>query len=294
MTKSPLNVINTFKVNTIIWFRSLPDEELGPSSRMAEDIEILARVRGHFQFEEIVVGSAGDLIAALSSLAERCRGGLRPLLHFDCHGSKKDGLLFAPAGDFLCWSDLAAALREVNIAAENNVCCIFGVCFGMHLSTALSITKPTPYFLTIAPEREIGVGVLEALFPPFYEHMLESESITDAYKAVLKPALGLFQCEELFVKALATYLDNHTRGAQFHARRERLVSKFFVSRHIASPTSEQLRRVRAHVKSGLKFNQADYDRLASTFLINRQPNVSLENVKELSEVFRKRREARDR
>lgn len=287
MAGPSINVTNTFNVNMIVWLRSLPEGELGPSRRMAEDIETLARAGGPFAFEEIVVGSAAELVTALSALATRCRAGLRPILHFDCHGSEHAGLALAPAGDHLSWTALATALREVNVAADNNVCCIFGVCFGMHLSTTLSITEPTPYFLTIAPEREIAVGVLEERFPRFYQHLFASSSITDAYKAVLSPELGLFQCEEMFAKALATYLNNHTRGAAFRARCENLVSQIFAKLRIVRPAPEQLRHVRGHVKAGLKFSQKDFDCYSSAFLIGRQPSISLQQVEAIAQAYRR-------
>ncbi|MFN3675824.1 MAG: hypothetical protein ACK4TC_07570 [Sphingomonas pseudosanguinis] len=125
MAETIIDLTDTFDVNTIIWLRSLPGDELGPSGRMAEDVETLARACGPFPFEEIVVTSSKEMLAVLSDLAERCQSGLRPILPFDCHGSEDDGLLLAPSGEYVGWQKLADALRAVNVAAENNVCCIF-------------------------------------------------------------------------------------------------------------------------------------------------------------------------
>jgi hypothetical protein len=287
MTKPIIDVVDTFFVNTIVWLRSLPENELGPSRRMAEDIETLARARGVFEFVEMNVCSAVELRAALSSLADRCRKGLRPILHFDCHGSEDYGLWLAPSGDFLGWQELAAWLREINVAAENNVCCIFGVCFGLHLSTALSITKPTPYFLTIAPEGEIAVGELETRFPSFYEYLLTKGSITEAYNAVLEPAFGIFKCQAIFGKAVATYIVNHASGAALATRRESLLTRTLTLLGIKSPTPEELRHVRGQVKDGLKFDQASLDQFAGIFLIGRAAAVNLDQVQAIANELRK-------
>jgi len=215
-------------------------------------------------------------------------------LHFDCHGSKELGLLLAPSGDRIGWAKLTSALREINIAAENNVCCIFGVCFGMYLSTALSVTEPSPYFLTIAPEREVSVGELEARFPPFYERLFETGNITQAYKECLIEVLNIFQCQEIFGKAFATYIVNHGSGAAISARRENLITELLRQRGISDATPKQLREVRAQMKTGLKLSQDILDRYASIFLIGREAGLHLEDVEKLAEVYRRRRNARAR
>ena len=282
------NLVDKFAVNTIVWLRSLPEDELGPSRRMVEDIEALSLRGGPFKFEEVVVCSAAEMLAVLSTLASRCRKGLRPILHFDCHGSETSGLLLAPSGDHLDWPALADALREINVAADNNVCCIFGVCFGMYLSMELSLSNPAPYFLTIAPEEEIEVGELEARFPPFYERLIETGSITQAYKERLAPALSIFQCQEIFAKVLATYLVKHGSGAELAARRERLITQWLSTQKISAPTPEQLRHARAKIKGGLKPSQAMVNHFASTFLIGRKPGVDFAKVTKLAEAIRRR------
>jgi hypothetical protein len=287
MAETIIDVTDTFDVNTIIWLRSLPDDELGPSGRMAEDVETLARASGPFPFEEIVVTSSKEMLAALSDLAERCRGGLRPILHFDCHGSEDGGLLLAPSGEYVGWQELADALRAVNVAAENNVCCIFGVCFGLHLTSTLSITEPTPYFLTIAPEGEIAVGELEARLPRFYDYMLRSGSITDAYDAELKLVMGIFKCQAVFGKVVATYINNHARGAALVARKEALITDALDQNGVAAPTPEQLRQIRAPVKDGLKLDQATIDCFASVFLIGRKAAIDLQDAYAIAEALSK-------
>lgn len=162
----------------------------------------------------------------------------------------------------------------------------------MYLSTELSVTQPSPYFLTIAPEREISVGELEARFPSFYERLFETGNITQAYRERLVEVLSIFQCQEIFGKAFATYAVNHGSNAALLERREKLVTKLLERRGISEPTPDQLRSARAQMKAGLKLNQDTLDRYASIFLIGRKAVLRLEDVEKLAEVYRRRRDAR--
>lgn len=178
--------------------------------------------------------------------------------------------MLAPSGDRIGWAELTSALREINIAAENNVCCIFGVCFGMYLSTALSVTEPTPYFLTIAPEREVSVGELKRAS----RHSMSGFSKPGTLRRPIRS--GWWRCSassgarEIFGKVFATYIVNHGSGAAISARRENLITKLLRRRGISDATPEQLRNVRAQMKAGLKLSQDILDRYASIFLIGRK------------------------
>lgn len=283
----------TFDVNTLVWIRSLPESELGPSQRMAEDLEALS-ANGRFAFEEISVGSREELLGVLTEVTVRCTEGLRPILHFDCHGSAELGLQLAPSGEHLAWADLADALRKVNVAAKNNVSCIFGVCFGMHLSMELSLSQPTPYFLTIAPEKEITVGELLDRFAPFYARLFETGNITQAYREKLAPSLSVFYCTEVLAKAFATYVVKHASGRAAGLRKETLVTKALEARGITSPSKAQLDSLRRIVKSSLRPSQAQFTYFAKRFLIGRAPGFTFAEVSEFAEHLRKRRETANR
>ena len=293
MSNRSLKFEQTFNVNTVVWITSLPEDEIGPSNRMKEDLAILS-IDGRFAFEAVAVGSRAELLSFLTQVAERCANGLRPILHFDCHGSAESGLLLAPSGDFLAWVNLAEALREVNVAAENNVACIFGVCFGIFLSMELSLSEPTPYFLTIAPEKEIAVGELQERLAPFYARLFETGNITQAYRDKLAPSLSVFYSTEVFAKAFATYIANHASGHAARSRKEAVISGALKAKGITTPTNGQLRSLRRLVKDGLRPSQAQFTHFAKRFLIGRSPGFTLAEVLELAEHFRKRRNAVNR
>lgn len=286
-----ITLADTLLVNSLLWIRSLGADELNPSRRMVEDVEPLAAAQG-FLFEEHVVGDRAEMLVLLADIAARAAGGLRPILHFDCHGSRDHGLLLEPSGEYLGWAALADALRAVNVATANHLCCVFGVCFGLHMSFELRLSRPSPYYLTIAPEREVTVGILEERTAPFYREVFASGNITSAYAAVLAPELRLFHCKEIFARALATYIAGNCVGKAAGRRQEQMVTAILRKHGIAAPSSAQLSQARARVKAALAPSQAVIDHYAPTFLIGRSPGFGYAELKKLADGYVRR--ARDR
>lgn len=280
-----ITIVDRFEVNTIVWLRSLPEAEVGPSRRMTEDLEALA-LTGAFAFEVVDVSDRATMLNALAAIATRCAGGLRPILQFDCHGSAEDGLALAPSGEYLAWDALAAALRPLNVASANNTCCIFGVCFGLHLSLSLRLSLPSPYFLTIAPEREVTVGELLDRLAPFYARLYETGNITQAYKEHLAPALSVFYCTKVLAQAFATYIVNHASGAGAAVRREDMLTRALE----AGNSPAQIAALRKRLKEALRPTQTQLDHFANSFLIGRKPGFGIDEVERLATGMRRRRE----
>lgn len=294
-----LTLGDTLQVNSVVWITSLDEDERNPSRRMVEDLAPLAAA-AEMRFEEVAVDDRAGLLQALADLAEQAAQGLRPIVHFDCHGSAEHGLQLRPSGEFLGWSELVGALRTLNAATGNNLCCVFGVCFGLHMSKQLRLSLPTPYYLTIAPESEITVGVLEERTAPFYREVFAGGDITAAYTKVLAPDLRLFLCKAVLAEALAVYVAKNCVGAAARERREKMVSAVLARERIVAPTRAQLGEARRKVKAALEPSQALIDRYASTFLLGRSPGFGFAELQRLVAVqierarLRERREARIR
>ncbi|MBB4859265.1 hypothetical protein HNO88_002594 [Novosphingobium chloroacetimidivorans] len=280
-----LEIIDPIQVNTVIWLRSVPENELGPSERMVHDLAI-ATIGNPFAFEEIVVSDRAEMLGTLTTIAERCATGLRPILHFDCHGSEAEGLRLAPSAENVGWEDLADALRAINVATGNNLCCIFGVCFGLHLSLTLDLKKPSPYFLTIAPERKIEVGVLERYLPDFYAALFKTQHITNAFETHLRPHLTLYNCKALVVQSLAQFWATFAMGKGLKRWRERNVSLALAAHGISQPTAAQLGYTRQVVKRTLRPTQAIIAEYAKSFLIGRDLGFGVEEVMRLATGYK--------
>lgn len=280
-----LHIVDTLSINQIVWIRSLPDDELGPSRRMVEDVEMLS-VSGGFQLEEASVTTADEMLQFLESIAIRTRDGLRPILHFDCHGDADEGLAMAN-GERLAWDLLADGLRQINIATCNNLVCVFATCFGLHLGKTLRLSEASPWYLMIAPENEVTLETLEAKTRPFYEAVTASGNITQAYVQSFAPELQLFNCQGLFARSLARYVAQHGGRAAIDRRTENLVTRSLQEKGQAA-NRHNLRKERSRIKVQLKLNQATVDRYAATFLIGRKPGVTLPEIKRLAAAERKR------
>ena len=293
-SQSGINFTDTIHINCLVWIRSLADDELNPSRRMVEDLTTIA-FSGQFGFEEKVVRNRVELLSLLESLVSAVQAGLRPILHFDCHGSAVDGLLLKPANEFFGWEELAKHLRGINVATGNNLCCVFGACFGMWHATQLRLSQPAPWYLVIAPENEVSVGVLEERTPAFYREVFSSAHITQAYDRVLKPDLDIMLCKKVFAESLAQHVAMNCRGESGRKRKEAAVTAVLRGRGTISPTQDQLAQVRREIRDKFKASQWLIDHFATRFLIGRDPGIDVSDLVRLADNYARRaRRGRDR
>lgn len=288
---SGISLTDIVFINSVIWIRSLGDNELNPSRRMVEDLTVMANA-GHFAFEERVVRNHTDLFSLLDSIASSASEGLRPILHFDCHGSATDGLHLRPANEFSSWEDLAARLRAINVATQNNLCCVFATCFGMWLATQLRLSLPAPWYLVIAPENEISVGVLEERTAEFYREVFASANITQAYDRVLKPDLDILLCKKVFVESLARHVAVNCRGDSGRQRKEAAVTAVLKRDGIVSPTRAQLAQARREIRHKFQASQWVIDHFAGSFLIGRDPGIDVSDLVRLADNYARREQRR--
>lgn len=283
-TPEGLRVNERIRLNTILWARSLPDEELGPSNRMIEDLEALKPVGG-LDIEVVSLSTKEAMLAFLADLAIRSHSGLRPLLHFDCHGSI-DGLMME-SGELLTWDELVDPLRKINVATHSNLVCVLAACFGLHFLKTLRLSEPSPWYVLIAPETEVTLDVLEARTRPFYEHLIKSSNINEAFRISFEPELRLYNCQVLFAKGLATYVLDHASGKELRLRTERLVTESLRVTQAAG-TPIPLRVARKLIKHQLKPGQDLIDKFAPIFLVGRKPAISFRHLKRVMHAERGR------
>jgi hypothetical protein len=271
------SISERIQINRIVWIRSLPECEHGPSNRMVEDLMALEPTGG-IQVELFSPQTVEECLSLIEEMSLRAREGLRPLIHFDCHGSEYG--LALENGETLDWDTLAAALRTLNVETRNNLICVLAACFGLNFGKVLSLSKPTPWYIMIAPEEQILIGDLEQKTRPFYESLLTTGSITRAFQTKLEPQMQMFNCQVLFAKGIAVYVKNHASGKALQERREKLLTQVMASRR-ASSRPIPLRVARSLVKTGLKPGQKVIDHFAPRFLIGRRPAVDYKDIQRI-------------
>ncbi len=113
--------------------------------------------------------------------------GLRPILHFDMHGDLTQGIKVAASGEFVSWPRLVDSLRAINVATENNLCVVSGACFSMNVVWEVTLSKPCPFFILIAPGEEVSSGFLEDKTREFYKSVFDDLEIVAAHEAHFAP-----------------------------------------------------------------------------------------------------------
>ncbi|MEY9830776.1 hypothetical protein ABIA25_002591 [Sinorhizobium fredii] len=268
-----LTISETLQINAIIWIHSLPEHEMGPSRRILEDLEGLAAAGG-FPVCTYAVRDRVELIDLFRQLTTKAEQGLRPVLHVDAHGTVAEGLLLAPSGERVGWGEIIEDLRALNIATDNNLTCIFALCFGLHLYKQVSLKRPVPSYLFFAPPAEISVGFLEAQTLAFYREINRTSNVTAAFEATLGGVMESFHCQGLFLQSLLRYIRTHCIGRMRKDRLERMVTAVLQRDGIVNPSSAQLKQTRRKIRESLKPGQKLIDVFAPSFLIGRVPAFS--------------------
>ncbi|TGQ77335.1 MULTISPECIES: hypothetical protein [unclassified Mesorhizobium] len=265
-----LTISEPLQTNAVVWIHSLPEQEMGPSRRILEDLEGLSTAGG-FPVFEYAVRDRSELSELFSQLTTKAEQGLRPVLHVDAHGTIDEGLLLAPSGERVGWAEIIEDLRALNVAAANNLTCIFALCFGLHLYKQVSLRRPVPSYLFFAPPAEISVGFLEAQTLDFYREMNRTSNVTAAFEQTLGGVMQSFHCQGLFLQSLLRYIRTYCIGRMRQDRLERMVTAVLQRDGIANPSGAQLKQVRRKIRESLKPGQKVIDLFAPSFLIGRAP-----------------------
>lgn len=268
-----------FSCNSIIWLTSLPESELGPTRRMVESMKALADETS-IGFQYIRVHSAEHLMKLLGELTVHAsERGMLPLLNFDMHGSKDDGLCISETSEYVPWTALSQCLQELNKATGNNLVVVGAACFGLRAIMPIKLDQPAPFFVLLAPEAEVKVGFLEENIPRFYRELLASGTLDSAYARYLSDEFKYFHCEKMLFIVIAKYIQAGCKGKSAQKRRERLLTDVFSQG--MERTQENMKMVRNKIKQGLKPNQELLDRYARVFLINRSCSFNMDQLLEV-------------
>jgi hypothetical protein len=231
----------------------------------------------------------------LGQIAQQASGGLRPIIHFDTHGSAVAGIHIAASNQNVMWAQLVEWLRPINIATGNNLGIVSAACFSMHIYEAISVEKQCPFFVMIAPTDKVSFGFIERNVVQFYEEVFTNLDIVAAYNKYLKEKLSLFHCERVLFVALGRYIRHHCLGAGGSMRREKLLTEV-ISKRALSNNRATRRSVRKQIKQKVRPTQALVDRYVKTFLLGKKVVFSLADImKQVREsIAQEERQARSK
>jgi hypothetical protein len=271
-----LQLSAVLNVNSLIWISSLAPNEQGTTHRVHDDLQPYFLSIG-LPFKSVEPKTANDLLACLEAIEKRAKEGLRPIIHFDTHGSAERGLYIAVSGEFVPWGRLVEKLRRINIATKNNLCVVSAACFSMQTINSIHIGQPTPFFALIAPQQTVSFGFIEQNTVNFYEKVFGGLDVVAAYEKYFAPQLTLYHCEKLLGIAFAKYIRASCMGRGLKERRERLVTDVFAGGRLSN-NRQNRRMVRKKVKELVRPNQALIDRYVKSFLIGKKVPFDIKRI----------------
>jgi hypothetical protein len=276
---------STLTLSSLVWLTSLAPNERGSTRRIQEDlIPYLDRIGLHYIIGE--PQTQAQLYGMLSQIAMRAVEGMRPILHFDMHGDAKHGIRLNGSGEFISWPDLVDRLRIINMATGNNLCVVSSACSSMESVYQVALSRPCPFFILIAPEREVSAGYLEDRIFPFYRTLFEDQQVLEAHARHLAPGVALHYCERMLAFLLAKYVRQYCIGKGGDERREQLLTKARAAGLCRNRSD--MRRIRRAAKEWTRPSQAMVERfangLASTFLMGRPLSFDIDDVVKLIEA----------
>ena len=276
-----LHSTSVIAINSLVWISSLKPGEKGTTDRVHDDLQPYFLSIG-LPFHPAEPRSASEFLSSLDAIVKRAKDGLRPIIHFDTHGSKKDGLYIAGSGEFVSWQQLVDKLRPINVATQNNLCVVSAACFGMHAIKEVSIGNAAPFSALIAPENTVGFGFVEKRTVPFYTKLFEGLDIVTAHEQYLTPGFKLFLAEKMLLVGLTKYVRNHCLGKGRKKRVEDLLTKAVAG---GLPNNRQNRRMaRSTAKKFIQPDQVLIDRYVETFLVGKKIDVDIKQIVQLAQV----------
>lgn len=279
-----MQIETRFGCNGIIFISAPRSGEEGPSRRIGEDLQQLAISLGEFDFRHIKVTSQSQLVETLQSIESEIENGFRPIVHFDAHGSREDGLEIGATGEFVNWSVITEELRKLNTASGNNLFVFVAACFGFYLLKALTITKPCPFFIMFGPSDIVTFGEVESSVVPFYTQLFQTASVDSATQA-LPCKFEYFHAERMFLISFSRYIRENCFGKGGRARRENLLTEFFEEKKIEN-TKYTRRRFRKQIKQLLEPTPELMHLYAKSFMHDKDCSVSFAEVmKEVKQSY---------
>ncbi len=131
-----------------------------------------------------------DALSEVYTLVEEL--DIKPIIHIEAHGSSEG--LTMESGEMVSWTDVTYLIREINILTKNNLMLVLASCYGISIDAQLNILLRAPFWVAVAPLREVGSSVIEVGFTDFYEKITNKE--TDNFEEAI---LALNQYGEEFV-----------------------------------------------------------------------------------------------
>lgn len=264
-----------FNVNTVYLVTSSRPGEEGITRRLVESISDTSSNGGDFNFLHARINSGDGYFQLLEEIFYEIDKGLRPIIHFDMHGSQERGLEIGKTGEFIDWGSVIDSLRILNTKLNNELVVLMTACHGLHAILPINFEKVAPFLCLIAPEQEIKIGHIEDRVPEFYRELFSSGSLAHACQK-LGSEFNYFHSAEFLFRTLTRYIKEKCKGAGGQKRREDLLTEIMETRLGEEP--EKISEYRTKVKQHVAPNQELLDRYTSRFLMGKASGIKIDEL----------------
>lgn len=256
--------------NGLIIFDALAESEMQTGRRLQEDLLDYCQEidrQGYCTYYKIK--SKQMLIAVLKMVLTECKAGiLYPVLHFECHGDRNEGLYIHASREYVAWEELIRHIAEINQATRNNTGVVLAACYGLEISQFVTFASPCPFSYVIAPQNEIQAGQLQDVILGFYKVVVQTGDLEGGL-ALLDDQLKLFHCGEWFFSTSSTFMVRN-----FNSKGRSEIVEQIVSSQIAKAgyrNRELVKASRAKAKKFVKSLQGFYKNASLTFFHGKMP-----------------------
>ncbi len=208
------------KITRLVIIHSLDDRDANTIPQLVGRLKTLNEAQGlNLEIVSIECTYAKQFSEIVSGIIEDINKGVKPLLHIECHGDKKEGLIFAN-GSNLSWEELSAQLLKINIAMRFNLLLVILACYGGFIEDEKQIGKQAPYWGLITPIETIKSSDAIKIYFKFYDTLLSKKDLALAFKKVIDIRLGVGSwhvntAESWYLAAINYYINKHHSKPNF-------------------------------------------------------------------------------
>jgi hypothetical protein len=269
---------SSFKNNAVIIIDGLRKDDMQTGLNIYNELRDFKNLeRAVAVIERHAIDDVAELTKLLEQIRERAKEGLRPILHFECHGNARTGLEIGEARENLAWSALEPFLRAINVVAECNLGVMMAVCSGLHAIMPIKINRMTPFYLLVGSEDELLQEQIRSEMRAFYRELWTSGNLDRALGQV--PSCKTYHAEKMLAVALGKFFRQACMGAGAEERIEMLVTT--VKWQLGGfRNREQMRLVRRGARKTVKSDMSEetFNSFARTFLGVRRPSFTFKEL----------------
>jgi hypothetical protein len=202
-----------FTINQIIILESHRPGDRPTSNEVVQQIKFVGIKKRYPEMVQLIpVPNRQTLFSVLDEINAHTNDWLKPLIHFEMHGSP-EGIELAEEVDVMTWLELKEPIREINITSKNNLFVSLATCYGGHFLKLYECYEPCPFYGYVGPMVEVDAKALEDSFVIFFTTLLETNSVPKALAEIqlslLSPSdqgqFSFINCDDYFNKLMVVY-----------------------------------------------------------------------------------------